>query len=384
MKKRGGWFLLIGILLLAISLFFDKLIFDAILLNGNYFMDIFFGWVSNFGSVFAIMVVVASLFLWAGKKRDWIAVLWSSFIFSFVINSLLKFLVARARPYGMAISYFPGAIAYSFPSLHATVAFSLLPVLNKKFPKLKWFWVLFALLVSYGRVYLGLHYPTDVIAGALLGYAIGSLLVYSEEKYAIFRLSRINMLELRRQMFHICFGIALVVLLNFNILNISSLLVLLLFGVLLSMLSKRFRIPVIYWFLRRFERDDCINKFPGRGIIFYITGALIVLLLFERKIALASMMILALGDPVSHFAGQFGRIGHPLNSKKFIEGAAAGFMVAWLGAILFVNVWQAFLGSLIAMVVEGLEIKLGREQIDDNIVMPLTAGAVIWLVGMLF
>ena len=346
-------------------------------------MDMFFGWISNFGSLFVVMLVVTSLFLWEEKKRDWIPILWSSFILSFVLSSIIKLLVARIRPYGI-IASFLGVINYSFPSLHAATAFSLVPILNKKFPELRWFWVSFAVLISYGRVYLGLHYPSDVIAGALIGCIIGSLLVYSEEKYSILRLSRINMLELRRQIFHICFGLLIVVLINFNILDIFLLIIFIIIGVILSFLSRKFRIPLVHWFLSKFEREDVMAKFPGQGVITYLIGALIVLLFFDKNIAMASIMILAFGDSVSHFAGQFGRITHPFNDKKFLEGAIAGFMVAWLGATLFVNVWHAFLASLIAMIAEGFEVKLGREQIDDNIVMPLTAAIVIWLVKKFF
>jgi len=384
MKKRGVWILLIAVLFLVISFFFDKPIFDFIVLNGNSLLDMFFGWMSHFGSLFVVMLVVTSLFLWEEKKKDWIPILWSSFIISFVLSAILKLLVARLRPYGIVPFSFLGAINYSFPSSHAAVAFSLLPILNKEFPKLKWFWILFAVFVSYGRIYLGLHYPSDVIAGALIGYIIGSVLVYSEEKYAIFKLSRINVFEIRRQIFHICFGLLIVVLINFDVLDVFTLLVFVIIGIMLSLLSKYFRIPMIHWFLSKFEREDQLARFPGRGVISYLIGALIVLLFFDKNIAMASIMILALGDSVSHFAGQFRRLTHPFNNKKFLEGAMAGLMVAWLGATLFINVWFAFLGSLVAMIVEGFEIKFGREQLDDNIVMPLIAALVMWLVSLFF
>ncbi len=384
MKKKDVWILLIVILFLVISFFFDKPLLGFIVLNGNVFLDIFFGWMSHFGSLFVIMLVVTSLFLWEEKKRDWIPVLWSSFIVSSILSVILKLMVGRLRPYGVVPFSFLGAVNYSFPSLHAAAAFSLLPVLNKKFPKLNWFWTLFAVFVAYGRVYLGLHYVSDVIAGALMGYLIGVFLAYLQEKYSIFKLSKINMFEFRRQIFHIFLGLAIVVLIKFDVLDIFLLLVFIVIGSVLSFLSRRFKIPLIYWFLSRFEREKQLKKFPGRGVISYLIGALIVLLFFDKNIAMASIIILALGDSVSHFTGQFGRIKHPFNNKKFLEGAMAGFMVAWLGATLFVGIWPAFLAALIAMLVEGFEIKLGREQMDDNIVMPLTAAIVIWLVGIIF
>lgn len=384
MKKRGVWILLIAVLFLVVSFFFDKPIFDSIVLNGNVIFDVFFGWMSHFGSLFVVMLVVTSLFLWEEKKRDWIPILWSSFIISSILSAILKLLVGRLRPYGIVPFSFLGIVNYSFPSMHAAAAFSLLPILNKKFSKLKWFWILFAVFVSYSRIYLGLHYLSDVIAGAIIGYIVGFMLVYSEEKYAIFKLSMVDVFEFRRQIFHICFGLLIVVLINFDVLDVFSLAIFIIIGIMLSLLSRQFRIPMIHWFLSKFEREHQLTRLPGRGVISYLIGALIVLLLFDKNIAMASIMILALGDSVSHFTGQFGRIRHPFNNKKFLEGAIAGFLVAWLGATLFVNVWYAFLGSLIAMIVEGFEIKFGREQLDDNIVMPLVAGFIIWLVSLFF
>jgi len=57
--------------------------------------------------------------------------------------------------------------------MHAAAAFSALPVLDLEFPKLKWFWLGFALLIALSRIYMGVHYFSDVVAGAFFGYLIG-------------------------------------------------------------------------------------------------------------------------------------------------------------------------------------------------------------------
>ncbi len=63
----------------------------------------------------------------------------------------------------------------SFPSGHTAVSFALAAVLSKRFPRLMAPLYIVATLVGASRVYLGSHYPSDVVAGALLGLAIGWL-----------------------------------------------------------------------------------------------------------------------------------------------------------------------------------------------------------------
>lgn len=62
---------------------------------------------------------------------------------------------------------------FSFPSNHALNNFAAAMFFYKLFPKLKWVLFITASLVAVSRVYLGLHYPSDIIGGALIGLAFG-------------------------------------------------------------------------------------------------------------------------------------------------------------------------------------------------------------------
>jgi len=61
---------------------------------------------------------------------------------------------------------------YSFPSGHATVSFACATVLALAVPRLSLPLFTLAVLISFSRVYVGVHYPFDVLAGAVLGIAI--------------------------------------------------------------------------------------------------------------------------------------------------------------------------------------------------------------------
>ncbi len=189
-----------------------------------------------------------------------------------------------------------------------------------------------------------------------------------------------NKLEMTRQIFHLFFGIILVILLMYSFIGKWVLFYLIILGVIVSLASKKIKIPVIYWFLENFERPEDLKRLPGRGLLTYLIGAFLATLLFPMDIAMASIIILAFGDSVSHIFGiHYGRRKHLLNDKKFIEGSLAGFVAAFLGSAAILPWFEAFFAAFFAMIVEAVEIKVGAGQVDDNIIIPIVAGAVVWV-----
>jgi undecaprenyl-diphosphatase len=84
----------------------------------------------------------------------------------------------RERPYISLAGIVPGTRAldrYSFPSGHTLHAVSFTTLAVGSFPELAWLLVPFAALIAASRVVLGLHYPSDVAAGALIGATLAVL-----------------------------------------------------------------------------------------------------------------------------------------------------------------------------------------------------------------
>lgn len=187
--------------------------------------------------------------------------------------------------------------------------------------------------------------------------------------------------ELRRQAFHICVGLALLFLTKYGILNPIRIFLILIFGIILSLLSKRYKIPVVYWFLEKFERKEELTKFPGRGVIYLFAGVLLSLKLFPPDIAYASIIILSLGDSISHLVGtRIGKVKHPLSDVKLLEGTLVGTLFAFIGALFFVPLLEALLASIGAMTAEVVEFEMNKRVVDDNIIVPLVAGTIMLLV----
>lgn len=145
----------------------------------NVFLNSFFSFLSGIGSWGMIWVVIAlALFIWEeGKNQKKLVALVLAVILSALFVELgLKNIVRRLRPefiIPFTIVIADKTASYSFPSEHATLAFAGAYILGREHKRLKWFYYLLAILISFSRIYLGKHYPSDVIAGAVIGLIIG-------------------------------------------------------------------------------------------------------------------------------------------------------------------------------------------------------------------
>lgn len=191
--------------------------------------------------------------------------------------------------------------------------------------------------------------------------------------------------ELRRQAFHLLLGLVAATLFFYNVLITPMFLfMVLVIGFIISYIQKSFKLPIISSLVNFFERPDQRSKFPGRGALFFTAGVLLVVELFPKDIAVASIIILAVGDSVSHIVGRyFGKTKNPfLETEKLLEGTIAGALLAFPIAYLLAQSipwWHVLVACLGAMFIEAIELEANKREVDDNVIVPLAAGAILLL-----
>jgi len=134
----------------------------------------------SFGAIWLVLAVVLAGFSW---RRPWLlARVGATILVAESVSGLLKEQIGRDRPplrdpEPATLVALPDTS--SFPSGHATVGFACATALALSVPRLRWPVFALAALIGFSRVYVGVHYPLDVLAGALLGVALGFAVRYA-------------------------------------------------------------------------------------------------------------------------------------------------------------------------------------------------------------
>ncbi|MDF2722398.1 MAG: rane-associated phospholipid phosphatase [Paenibacillus sp.] len=140
-------------------------------------LDVLFSWITHAGG--ATFAITATLALGLFGGSDWSLVGWeclAALAVSHIPVAIMKRAYQRVRPYLALPETYYGKnplTDHSFPSGHSTAIFSIVVPLSEAAPLLALFLLPLALLVSLSRIYLGLHYPSDCIAGIALGTGAG-------------------------------------------------------------------------------------------------------------------------------------------------------------------------------------------------------------------
>lgn len=141
----------------------------------NPFFDTVMPYITYLGSGGIIWIAMAVIMLISQKNRKTGIKIAVALILSLIVcNFILKPLTARVRPYGITeISLLIGEPSgASFPSGHASASFAAAVVLMINKSRIRYAALVLAVLIAFSRLYLYVHYPSDVLAGAALGTAL--------------------------------------------------------------------------------------------------------------------------------------------------------------------------------------------------------------------
>jgi undecaprenyl-diphosphatase len=125
-------------------------------------------WIGTQGAVW--LAIAAFVALWSRSPQ---VLVWTfvADVAAQLSTDLLKWLIPRSRPRLDPLIAIPHN--HSFPSGHAAASFACATVLGAAVPRWRFWLFVLATLIAWSRVYNGVHYPLDVLAGAALGLVIG-------------------------------------------------------------------------------------------------------------------------------------------------------------------------------------------------------------------
>ncbi len=145
----------------------------------------FFSLIGSIGFIWIVIGIV--LFMKEVRKHHmfFVPILCAGGLSYVLVEWIIKPFVGRIRPTVEMGSIIVGELKtdYSFPSGHATIAYAMAVVLSSYEPRLKWIFYALAFAIAVSRVYIGVHYPIDIIAGGVLGWGIGVCMRWGRKKF---------------------------------------------------------------------------------------------------------------------------------------------------------------------------------------------------------
>ncbi len=140
-----------------------------------------------FAEYLGYFLAVSVIFLFWKKWKIIVQSFSAAIIARFGIVELIRFFWHRSRPFiennvNLLLNH---ENSYSFPSGHATFFFALSFVIYKYNKKAGIFFFIASFLISVARVFCGVHWPSDILAGAIVGIIIGWFVLFLDRKFSL-------------------------------------------------------------------------------------------------------------------------------------------------------------------------------------------------------
>lgn len=147
----------------------------------NSVLDFIMPWITKLGDAGIFWIALALILLIPKKTRRTGAAMAVAMVLGLIIgNGILKNVIARTRPYDLANPVLSKSkllvsppTDYSFPSGHTLASFEAATAIYKDHTVYGFLAFVLAILIGFSRIYLQVHYPSDVLGGAILGFLLG-------------------------------------------------------------------------------------------------------------------------------------------------------------------------------------------------------------------
>lgn len=178
----------------------------------NPFFDFLMPTITNFGSFIAMGIICILMYIFGGENTRKIALLGLvALLLANVAVYLLKIIVAEPRPFNVLPNVdllVSESEIYSFPSGHSASSFAVMMLIGLKYRlhikgkayRLLYPLLAFASLIAFSRVYIGVHYPLDVIFGAIVGILSALVVIYiGWDDSIVNKISKISIKDIIKQ-----------------------------------------------------------------------------------------------------------------------------------------------------------------------------------------
>lgn len=147
----------------------------------NKYLDILMPIITSMGNLGVIWIMIATIILLDNKHRltEYI-VIFTLIISTIIGEGIIKNIVRRVRPcnkYNNIRLLISRPISYSFPSGHTLSSFAVAGVLSMNYDQYRFVFMGIAVLIALSRLYLYVHYPTDILVSIILGTLCSKLML---------------------------------------------------------------------------------------------------------------------------------------------------------------------------------------------------------------